>query len=265
MYVDVHAHLTDKRFESDLDNVISECEKHGLSSIIVNGIDPETNRAALEMADKYTIIKAALGIYPVNAAGRMAKGLPFPVPDFDIDREIEFIADSAKNNKISAIGECGLDGYWIKEETYECQEKVFRQLIEIALSNDLPIIVHTRKLESRSIEILASYKAPKVIFHCFGGKTDIAVKTAEKEGWSFSIPANATKNEAFKKMLLLLPKEAILTETDSPYLSPEKGERNTPLNVIKTVEFMARLRNLETAEAKEIIWNNYKRLFTSRS
>ena len=261
MYVDVHSHLTHKDFAADLDQVVTRASDAGLSAIIVNGLEPESNRRILQLAEQYPIIKPALGIYPIDAINHLAAQIPFPVKAFDVDQEIAFIETQAKAGKLIAIGECGLDGHWVGPETFAAQERVFEALIDIAVSCDLPLIIHTRKLEERSMEILAAHKVTRVDFHCYGGKTKLAVDAAEKYGWSFSIPANSNRDGAFQKLLRNLPPDMILTETDCPYLPPEKGTRNEPKNVVGTIGLLAEYRGWTVEEAVERVWKNYQRLF----
>jgi TatD DNase family protein len=261
MYVDVHTHLTHEKFRGDQAEVIARAKAAGLGAIVVNGLEPKSNREILELA-KDPVIKAALGIYPIDAVNDLLPAeFPFPVDRFDVKAEIAFIRDQAKAGKLAAIGECGLDGHWLAEDTFPAQEAVFEELLGIAMECDLPAIIHTRKLEQRSIDILASLGVKKVDFHCFGGKVKLALQAAEKHGWSFSIPANAPVNEAFRKMLRDLPLELILTETDAPYLSPRKGERNEPANVVGTVRLLAELRGLTPDEAEKRVWANFQTLF----
>ena len=257
MYVDIHTHLTHEKFSTDCDEVIEKSIKNGLGAVVINGLEPQSNRQILALQARFPVVKAALGIYPIEGIGHLAQELPFSVSQFDVDKEIEFIRTAAKDKKIAAVGECGLDGYWVGEATFPEQERIFESLIEIALGSDLPLIIHTRKREQRSIDILEYHGVTKVNFHCFGGKVKLALKASEKNGWKFSIPANANKNEAFRKMLAELPPECILTETDAPYLSPVKGERNEPSNVIGTIDILAELRGWSHDKAKETVWNNY--------
>ena len=262
MYVDVHCHLTHEKFQEDSAEVIAEAGAARLGAIVVNGLDPDSNRRSLAMAALHPIVKAALGIYPVYAVNHLAQHLPYPVPRFDVGAEIKFIEEAAQRGEVAAIGECGLDGYWLGEETHALQEQVFAQLIDLAVRTSLPLIVHSRKLELRTLQMLRHYKASRVVMHCFGGKVSMALEAARQDGFSFSIPANAARNEAFRKMLTELPLEAILTETDAPYLSPTPQVRNRPVNVIGTVQLMASCRNFEEARARDIIWDNYVRLFS---
>lgn len=260
--MDVHTHLTHELFKSDQDEVIARAIQSGLGAIIVNGLEPRSNREILEISQKYEAIKVALGIYPVDAVNNLLpEDFPFEVRQFDVQDEISFIRKKAKEGELIAIGECGLDGHWLPQETFTQQEKVFVQLIEIAMDYDLPVIIHTRKREKRSIEILQSYGVGKVNFHCFGGKTKMAIKVAATEGWYFSIPANARVNQAFTKLLRELPEDRILTETDAPYLGPQRNTRNEPANVVHTVDLLAELRAWDKQQAKQRIWDNYLRLF----
>lgn len=264
MYVDVHSHLTHKDFAHDRHEVIERAAAAGLRAIIVNGLEPESNRTILEMAALYPLIKPALGIYPIEAINDRVGELPFEVSRFDVEAELKFIEEQALAGRVFAIGECGLDGYWVGDETFARQEEVFVRLIEIALKADLPLIIHTRKREERSMEILAHHGVKRVDFHCYGGKVKAALKAAEEQGWYFSIPANARKNEAFQKLLRDLPRELILTETDCPFLPPEKGTRNEPRHVVGTVAFLSELRGWSESEARDQIWANYARLFREK-
>lgn len=261
MYVDVHTHLTHEKFRADQAQVILRAKAAGLGAVVVNGLEPRSNREILELA-KDPLIKAALGIYPIDAVNdRLPQGFPFEVERFDVKAEVQFIREQARAGTLTAVGECGLDGHWLGEETFKAQEAVFEELIAVAMESDLPVIIHTRKLEQRSIEILAALGVKKADFHCFGGKVKLALAAAEKHGWYFSIPANAPVNEAFRKMLKDLPPDRILTETDAPYLSPRKGERNEPANVVGTVNLFAELRGLTQEAARDQIWKNYQALF----
>ena len=265
MYVDVHCHLTHEKFEHDCDAVIAEAEKSAVGAIIVNGLDPISNRGTLALAAKYSIVGPALGVYPVYAVNHLAQNLSYKVPIFDVSEEIRFIEASVQAGSVVAIGECGLDGYWVGENTYSLQESVFEELIEISMRYQLPIIVHSRKLESRTLQILRHHHAPRVIMHCFGGKVNLALAAAANDGYFFSIPPNAARNEAFQKMLKELPLDRILTETDAPYLSPTPSQRNVPANVRGTVQLLANFRGLEEQEARHIVWKNYEELFTRES
>lgn len=262
-YVDVHTHLTHHMFDADRDQIIKKCLDDGIGRVIVNGLNPSSNREILAMSEKHPHIMAALGIYPVDAVWELlSEDFPHPVQGFSIQEEIDFIDQCARSKKIIAVGECGLDAHWLGAETFQRQEEVFVALLEVAMKNDLPVIIHTRKLEKRAMEILKHYGVKKVDFHCYGGKSKLALKAAEEEGWYFSIPANAGKNESFKKLLVYLPHDRVLTETDAPYLGPVRNTRNDPTNVIYTIDLFAKLRGWTHEQAKLVIWQNFCELFS---
>jgi TatD DNase family protein len=261
-YVDVHTHLTHELFENDLEDVVNRATERGLKYIVVNGLEPKSNDRILEMAKQYPTIKPALGIYPLDAInGLLPADFPYPVPAFDVKAEVKRIAQRAENGEMIAVGECGLDAYYVGQELLPPQEEIFEMLIEIAKTFNLPLIIHTRKAEARAAEILAHHNVQKVNFHCFGGRVALAKQLSEKHGWHFSIPCHAVVNEAFQKMMKVLPFECLLTETDAPYLPPRKGERNEPANVPETVALMAKLRNVSEPEAKQQVAKNFEELF----
>lgn len=260
--MDVHTHLTHDDFAADLPQVIAGARAAGVGAMVVNGLEPKSNRHVLAMGQSYPEVKPALGIYPLDAVNdRIPADFPFPVPPFSVSQELAFIRSQAEAGRLWAIGECGLDGYYLDDSTFAAQEKVFEELIDIAKANALPLIIHTRKLEQRAAEVLQHHKVERVNFHCFGGRVQWAKEWAEKFGWWFSLPANITVNQGFQKMAKVLPPERLLTETDAPYLAPKRGDRNEPKNVVGTIEILSAARGWTHSQAKEQVWTNFVALF----
>lgn len=258
MYLDVHTHLTHAAFAGETEAVIARARAAGLGAILVNGLEPRSNREILAMSARHELVLPALGIYPVDAVcGLLAPDFQLEVGHFDVDAEIGFIESMAAAGRLAAVGECGLDGHWLGEETFAEQERVFEALVDVAMRHALPVVIHTRKRETRAGEILRHLGARKVDFHCYGGKVKNALRWARDDGWWFSIPANARRNEAFTKMLRELPRERILTETDAPYMAPVPGERCEPAAVRGTIAYLAELRGWEVEEAREQVWRNF--------
>ncbi|TAL51780.1 MAG: TatD family deoxyribonuclease [Nanoarchaeota archaeon] len=242
MYADVHAHLDDKWFAEDIDDVIKRAENAGVKAIIQNGLNQKTNEKSIELSKKYKIIKPALGIYP-SETGK------------DIDAVCDFIK---KHKKIvCAIGEVGLDKTY---ENFDKQKGIFSRMISLAKELNKPISVHSRKAEKETIEQLESEGAKKVHLHCFMGNLEIA-KKAIKLGYSFSIPCTIIKGSHFQELVKLVPLKQLLTETDSPYLGVERGKRNEPANIPQIVEKIAEIKGLELEDAKNILFMNYQQLF----
>ena len=255
-YVDIHTHLTHARFAADLDAVIAKAVTRGVSHIVVNGLEPRSNRTILAMAQQYEVVQPALGIYPTEAVVDMLPA-ESACQLFSVADEIAFIATQAAQGKLLAIGECGLDGHLVGEETFARQEQVFLQLCEIAMQHDLPIIVHSRKRERRVAELLMHHGVRRVNMHCFCGKVKLAQRLAEEQGYYFSIPANSRVNQGFQRMLTTLPLDRLLTETDAPWLAPVRGERNEPQNVALTVQHLAEIRHLTLDAARQRVFQNF--------
>jgi len=266
MFVDVHAHLIHHAFVNDEDAAAERAAAAGVTTIIVNGLEPKSNRLILELAARQPNVKAALGIYPVDAIAsvidRAAWTLPFEPPEpFDVDAEIDFIASQAAN--IIAIGECGLDAYWVTEHMDE-QERVLRRLAEVAIAVDLPLILHTRKAEQRTFDILQEMGVKRADFHCFGGKLKLAQRIAEA-GYHFSIPPVVARAESFQRMVQGLPLESLLTETDCPYMAAEANVRNEPAFVPAAVAVMAGLRGMSLEAMRDALAANFETLFREKA
>ncbi|MSR86062.1 TatD family deoxyribonuclease [Candidatus Woesearchaeota archaeon] len=241
MFVDVHTHLTDKAFDVDRKDVI---ERSGCIALVNNGYTIQDNRETIALAKKFPLVKIALGLHPSETAVLSQK---------EIDAEIDWIS----KQKCIAIGEIGLDF------TYEGQEKQivsFRKLIELALKKDIPMIIHSRKAEKEVLDVLEEMKAKKVILHCFSGKVKL-VERAEKLGYTFSVPPIVNHSQQFQDLVKKVSITKLLTETDAPFLSPKKGERNEPAYVQISVKKIAELKGMDPKEVENSIFANYQRLF----
>jgi len=261
MFVDVHAHLIHPQFAGEEDLIAKRALAAGVTRVIVNGLEPRSNRAVLALCARHPNLLPALGIYPVDAIAHCIDHAtwthPWPPPEsFDPDAEVDFIASVA--HELVAIGECGLDAYWVTDQMHE-QERVLRRLIEVALAADKPLILHTRKAEERTFAILQEMGVERADFHCFGGKLKLAVRIAEA-GYHFSIPPVVVRSESFQRMTEKLPLESLLTETDCPYMGPDQG-RNEPANVPLGVAKMAQIRGLSTDEFAAALGRNFETLF----
>jgi TatD DNase family protein len=241
MIVDVHAHLDHRQFDKDRDEAIKRAER---ILIINNGLNPETNRKTLELSSKYKNVKAALGLYPIDA-----------LKIKNLDEELDFIRKN--KDKIVAVGEVGLDYYWEKQKKKE-EKEIFQKIIDLAEEIKKPVIVHSREAELDAIEMLESSKV-KAVLHCFGAFE--LVKRAIDNGFFLSIPANVVFSGHFQKIVEMAELRNLLTETDSPYLSPFRGKRNEPSFVEKGLEKIAKIKNISKEEAEETIWNNFNKIF----
>lgn len=260
---DVHAHLTHPKLIDRVDDLIRNARQAGVTTIVSNGLNPTDNARVLELAQRYEEVVPALGLYPVDAVLRKMRAINADYPsrqaDCDPDEAVAWVRE--RIDQAFAVGEIGLDGYWVPEELWEEQERVFRAMVEIAIEHDKAIIIHTRKRERRCLDILKEMQPPRVDWHCFGSKVKIAKQAVELPGHYFSIPANAQRAENFTRMLEKLPRERLLLETDCPYLGPERDRDNEPANVARTAEYAAQCWGLSPDEAKSQFQRNFETLF----
>jgi TatD DNase family protein len=254
--IDVHAHMNYEGLYDRIEEVLAKCEKAGVKAIISQGTEPKGNREVLELSKKYPIIKPALGFYPTHIA---------EYSEEEIEAELEFI----KKTECMAIGEVGLDYFQGRNhehkseltiEAKDLMKKYFRKLIQISIEKNIPIIIHSRKAELDTIEILEEMNAKKVVMHCFCGKKKY-VKRILDNGWFFSIPTNVHRALHFHHIIETAPISKLFTETDSPFLAPNKEEINDPSNVSVTVKKIAELKKMDPIEVANNILLNYQRLF----
>ena len=260
---DVHAHLTHPKLYPQVESVVARAKEAGITTIINNGLNPADNDATLALAERFSEVKPALGFYPVDTVlGEMdAMGIDYPreVAPVTAEAGIEYVKKNVE--RAFAVGEIGLDGYWVPESLWAKQEEVFCALVEIAMQADKAIIIHTRKREKRCFELLKDLGATRVNWHCFGGKVKLARRIADELGHCFSIPANARKSESFTRMLETLPRDQLLFETDCPYLAPTRGAVNEPKNIALTAEYAAELWGCALEGMQERVTETFTRLF----
>lgn len=247
MLVDVHAHLTDRYFDDKLDKVIKDAELNSVISIITNGLNYVDNKKVLQISEKNEIIKPSLGFYPDDIINS---------DDDEIEINLDFIKKN--RNKIIAIGEVGLDLY--HNHLLKKQKEVFLRIIDLAEKIDKPLIIHSRKAERECISILEECKFKRALFHSFTGDFNL-VKEIENNNWMLSIPCTVIKSEHFQNIIKIFDLNKILTETDSPYLSPYVGKMNGPSFIVETINMISKIKNLEKEEVEKIILKNYYHFF----
>ena len=264
MFRDIHSHLD---ICKDIGAIIENSKKKNVK-ILTAGTSPKSNRKILELKEKYPEIKIALGIYPIDALklSEKEKTRNFFINSSsgksqikEIDSEIEFIKKNKE--KISAIGEVGIDLKHAKEETLETQKENLTKFVNLAKELDIPVVIHSRKAEKECIELLEKLNCNKIIMHCFSGNMKLVDKII-KNNWSLSIPANVKHSEHFQKIVEKTPIKQLFCETDSPFLHPDKKFPNEPINVLESYKKIAEIKKIPLAEVERIIEGNYKRLFS---
>ena len=247
MIIDTHCHI----YKSEIENaeeIIKECAKNNIY-MILNGIDVESNKEVLDLANKYDNVYAALGY-------------DHSVVDKIIDSDIELLDEQLNNPKVVAVGEIGLDYYWVKDNK-EKQKSLFEKMLSLAESHNLPVIVHARDAIQDTYDILKKHNVIGSM-HCYQGSSEMA-KEFIKLGFYIGIdgPITFKNNKKQKEMVKEIDINHILVETDSPYLSPEpkRGEKNTSLNLIYIIRKIAEELNISEEEMINITTNNARRLY----
>ncbi|MCD7781830.1 MAG: TatD family hydrolase [Methanosphaera sp.] len=244
--IDSHCHLNFTDFDDYRDELISNTKKE-FKYVIDSGASIESNERSLELSRKYDgFIKTTMGYHPEYSGNDNKE---------TINKTIDQITRNIDN--IQAIGEIGLD--YAKERSsteYKQQHTVFRQLLELAQEYDKPVVLHVREAEAEALEIVKEYPdIPDVIFHCFSGSKQTALDVVNN-GYYVSFATNALFSKKHKKNMKAVPLENMLTETDSPYLSPVKGENNQPLNIRKTIERIERAKSIDFKEIEKVTEKN---------
>jgi len=261
-WFDVHAHLTHPRLAPDEVGILTRARAAGVSTIISNGLNPDDNEAVAALAARDPLVKPAFGLYPVDAVLpemlAMGEDYPHDRTPWPGDEAVAWVRDHVEG--CFAVGEIGLDHYWVPRALWALQERRFRALVSIAMAADRPIIIHTRKAEPRVLEILLEMGAPRVNWHCFSSKVKLGRRIAAA-GHYLSIPANARRAGNFRRLLEVLPRDRVLLETDCPYLAPERGMTNEPAHVAGTAALAAELWEVDLAAVASQLAENFERLF----
>ena len=245
--IDTHCHLDMLKTEDDLKESIEKVDY-----LLTIGCDKEEIPKAIELANKYYNIFASIGFHP------------YDVNDIT-DEDLQWLKDLAqKEEKVVAIGECGLD-YYRDYTPVDKQKYFFERQIEIAKELNLPLIVHSREAPRDTEKILEKY-APypaSGIIHCFGGDMQMMEKCVDL-GFYISFAGNITypKAENLREIAKKVPLDRLLLETDSPFLAPQKkrGKPNKPSYIYYTRDFVANLLGLSPEELEKITDENAKRL-----
>jgi TatD DNase family protein len=252
-FIDSHAHLADPAFDSDRDAVIDRAIEAGARAIVCIGESIDAaGRAATIAAARPGIVFATAGVHPHDAS------LFDPLRDPDAIRE--FVQRGAV-----AIGECGLDSHY-DHSPREQQRRAFAAQLALALELDRSVVVHTREAEAdtRAMIVEAGRAGVRGVLHCYTGSHDLA-EAAIDVGWYVSFSAIVTfKKWSDDALIRLVPADRLLVESDSPYLAPppDRGKRNEPAWVRRTVARVAEARGVEASELGAQTADNAIRFFS---
>lgn len=248
---DTHLHLTDLEAFPSPDEVVLAAQEAGVGALITIGTEKDSSKHGLAYAEKFESVYAAVGIHP-NYSNTYNES------------EITLFEEMAKHPKCVAIGEIGLDYHW-DFATPEHQQKVFEKFLVLAQETDKPVVLHARKANQAVLDTLKKYPRPnRYLFHCFSGNQEELEQALALEAY-FGVdgPLTYKKSHELRELVKLMPRDRVLLETDSPYLSPEpfRGKRNTPANIPYICKALADCWGVSVEEASAITDANAQRFF----
>ena len=225
-------------------------QQNGVGRILNAGCDLESSRMAIELAHQYDFLYAAVGSHPDDA-------------DHVDGALVDTYRELAKDKKVVAIGEIGLD-YYYEDVPREQQKKAFRMQMELARELNLPVIVHERDAHGDGLEIVKDFPDVTGVFHCYSGSLEMA-RELVKLGWYVGFTGVLTFKNARKALEVAenVPLHRIVLETDCPYMAPEpyRGKRCDSTMLPRMAEKLAQLRDKTMEEIEQITWENGCRLF----
>ena len=253
MLFDTHAHYYAEQFDPDRDEVLSALPAANVGLVLCPGCDLESSRQSIALAEQYPFLYAAAGVHPEDALG-----LP--------DDWLEQVEAMTRHPKVKAVGEIGLDYYWDKEN-HEKQIYWFERQLEVAREEKLPFIIHSRDAAKDTLDTMKRLHAGDIggVVHCFSYGKEMAREYLDM-GLSLGIGGVLTFKNARKlvEVVEYAPLESLLLETDSPYLAPipNRGKRNSSLNIPYVVEKIAEIKGVSREEVEEVTWKNSFRVFS---
>jgi len=250
MLIDSHCHLDMKDFNKDRSEVLERAQSEGIGHMVAIGIDVKSSEAALSLAREYPFISATVGCHPHDA-------------DQCNPKELQKLASLALEPEVVAWGEIGLD-YYRNYSGKENQRKIFKEQLNLAHANKLPVIIHDRDAHVEVYALLKKMGEGKGVIHCFSGDRDLAEAFIDL-GYYISIPGTVTYKNArlVREVAAAIPLDRMLVETDAPFLAPvpKRGKRNEPGFVIHTAREIALLRDIPFETVAKQTTENARALF----
>ena len=246
--IDTHCHIYYDKYSDDIDQVINRSIEHNISKIICVGVDFESSKKSIELSEKYEMVYATAGYHPHDSK----------------DARDDYLNDLrilAKNPKVIAIGEMGLD-YFYKYSDKKIQLQRFQEQLDLAKELNLPAIIHNRESDSDLYGTLKSSQINKGVIHCFSSTIDFAHQILDL-GLLLSFTGIVTFSDDLKKVVKEIPLNKIMLETDSPYLTPKpfRGKRNEPYMVNFIAEEIANIKNISKEEVADITTKTAEEFF----
>lgn len=250
MIFESHAHYDDDAFDNDREELLSSLQENGIEYVINVGASLETTKTTIELTKRYPFIYGAAGVHPSETAELT-------------EENFQWLEEQCRLEKVVAVGEIGLDYYW-EEPDHEIQKLWFERQLALAERIQKPVIIHSRDAAKDTYDILQKMQNIGGVIHCFSYSAEMAQEYV-KMGFYIGIGGVVTfKNgRKLKEVVESVPLDRILLETDSPYLAPEpnRGKRNSSLNLPYIAQQIAAIKDVTYEEAVSVTNENAKRLF----
>lgn len=252
MIFDTHAHYDDEAFNEDREELLNSLAVHGIETVVNIGASIQSTKNTLQLMKQYPFIYGAVGVHP-SETGELNDSL------------MEWLKHVAKEPKVVAIGETGLDYYWNEPER-ELQKHWFIRQLQLARELQLPVVVHSRDAAKDTLDIMQAEHAETIggVLHCFSYGVEMARKYLDMGFW-IGIGGVVTfqNGKKLKEVVEYIPLERIVLETDCPYLSPvpNRGKRNSSLNLPYVVEAISRIKAVTPEEVIAATNRNARALY----
>ena len=252
MLFDSHAHYNDERFLGDRDEILSSMQENNVGLIMNSCSSLDEIPDIFEICEKFPFVYASVGIHPHEVENV-------------VENDMDTLKEYAKNPKVKAIGEIGLD-YYYDFSPRDTQQKWFARQVEVAKEIKLPVIIHDRDAHKDCMDILRDHNVSEVggVFHCYAGSVEMAREILD---WGMYIAFGGSltfKNSVRPvEVAKYVPLDRIVIETDCPYLTPvpHRGKRNSSLYIHYVAEKLAEIRGMSAKEIEDITYENAKRCF----
>lgn len=251
MFFDTHAHYDDEWFDADREDLLAALPEGGVDLVVNCGCDRASSEASMALAARYDYIYAAVGWHPHEAR------------DWT-EESAELIRGWAREKKVVAIGEIGLD-YHYDKEWKERQFEVLEAQLSLAEELHLPVVIHDREAHGDCMDFVRRHPDVRGEFHCYSGSAEMAKELLDR-GWYLGFNGSITMQGARRafEVLRMMPSDRLMLETDSPYLAPlprTEGRRNDSRKLTRVAEVIAEVLGTTPSLVAEVAMENGKRFF----
>lgn len=252
MIFDTHAHYDDKAFEEDRDALLQSLRGQGIESVVNIAASIETTKNTIKLMEEYPFVYGAIGVHPSDC-GELT------------EKDMDWLREKSSTPKVVAIGEIGLDYYW-DEPDRSIQKHWFVRQLELAREVKLPVVIHSRDAAKDTLDVMKEQKAEDLggVIHCFSYGVEMAREYLNM-GFYLGIGGVVTFQNAkkLKEVVAYMPLERLVLETDCPYLAPapNRGKRNSSLNLSYVVEAISQIKGISVQKVIEITNYNAKMMY----